>query len=319
MPLDDQARLLLDTISMFSSRQLHEMTIEEARSRKQPVLGDSEPMHQLEDIQIPTRTGSIPARVYRPTAEIDPHAPLMVFIHGGGWVLGKLDDYDQLCRALAAATGSVLVSLDYRLAPESPYPCGLEDCIDAVEMLTAAEWTAHLDILPDADSMILAGDSAGGNLAAVVAHSYHGHGRVHIAGQILLYPVTDCDLGRASYQTNAEGYLLTTAAMKWFWEHYCPDELQRGLPTASPLQIDCCEGLPPTFIVTCEFDPLRDEGHAYANRLIDAGTDTIHHDIPGMIHGFMRYLHTFPQAQHLVTEIAEWVSRIPVPSSTIRR
>ncbi|TWT64295.1 alpha/beta hydrolase [Rubinisphaera italica] len=315
MPLDRRAELFVEAVSVFSSTPVHEMTIEEARARKQPSVGKLAPIVAQDDCRIPTRTGSVSARVYQPRNEIHNGHPVIVYIHGGGWVMGELDHYDQLCRELASQTDMTVISLDYRLAPEHQFPKGLEDCLDAVEHLATEGIPGQAYSHQPCEHIYLCGDSAGGNLAAVVANEFHDHSRIHIEGQILIYPITDCDFDRVSYRDNAEGYLLTADMMKWFWELYCPDLSKRPLPWTSPLQRDSFANLPPAFVLTCEFDPLRDEGAAYAECLQAAGVETVHHEIPGMIHGFMRYLQTFPQAHEAVAKIADWIDHTSAVSS----
>ncbi len=202
--------------------------------------------------------------LYRP-ATPGPH-PLVVYYHGGGWVLGSHETDDPFCRDLCARSGMVIVSVDYRHAPEARFPAAPDDAFAALQWIAAH--ASELGGVPG--QLIVAGWSAGGNLAAVVSQKARDAGGPEIVGQLLITPVTDCDLDTGSYQENADGYVLTKPLMEWFWDHYA-DAADRNDPACSPLQAADLSGLPPAFIVTAEFDPLRDEGNAYAAALDAAG------------------------------------------------
>lgn len=226
----------------------------------------------------------IPVRVYVPEGE-GPY-PTLVYFHGGGWVLGDLDTYDATCRALTNAAECMVVSVDYRLAPEHKFPTPLEDCY------TVLEWVFD-DAKPmqiDADNVAVGGDSAGGNLAAAVALLARDRGGPSIAHQTLIYPVTNHSVDTDSYEENAEGYLLTKDDMEWFWDHYLRDDIDSKNPYASPLQASNLEDLPPATVITCGFDPLRDEGAAYAQRLEEAGVLFNHVNYDDCIHGIAQFL-----------------------------
>jgi acetyl esterase len=235
---------------------------------------------RITEHRCPGPAGDIPLRVYRPPG--DTPVPIMVFFHGGGWVIGDLDTADAACRLVTATTGCVVVSVDYRLAPEHPYPAAVEDA------MAATRWVAEqAQELRGNGQLIVAGESAGGTLAAVVARLARDDGGPHITCQLLLYPVVDCDLGRDSYRSNGEGYLLETATMRWFWDHYCPDPGRRQDPDAAPLRAASLAGLPPALVVTAEFDPLRDEGEAYGAALRAAGTVAEVMRCAGLPHDFL--------------------------------
>ncbi|MEM1230647.1 MAG: alpha/beta hydrolase [Pseudomonadota bacterium] len=240
----------------------------------------------------------IPLRIYRPEGP-GPFG-VLVYLHGGGWVIGDLDCADAACRDLAATAGCVIVSVDYRLAPEHPYPAAPEDCYAAT--CWAASQQASLD---GNGKLAVGGESAGGNLAAVVSQRARAEQGPTIDFQLLLYPVVDADLTRASYQENGEGYLLDTETMRWFWEHYCPDPAQRLEPTASPLRAAELGGLPPALILTAQFDPLRDEGAAYAEALAAAGTAAEYQCMDGLIHDFLAVAAVFESARPGLTRAAE--------------
>lgn len=237
-------------------------------------------------------------RLYRPEGS-GPFAALL-FFHGGGWVVGDLDSHDHVCRSLCTRAGVVVVSVDYRLAPETPFPGPLDDCE------TALRWTAdhagELDI--DARRIAVGGDSAGANLAIGLALRTRDRGGLPVAFQLLIYPVTDRNFETASYREFASGYGLTRANMMWFWECYLPGS--GALPTeAAPLRAPSLKGLPPAFVLSAEFDVLRDEGEAFARRLHKEGVPVRGMRLQGMNHGCIRMGAVYPQADRAVTECAE--------------
>jgi acetyl esterase len=225
-----------------------------------------------------------------------------VYLHGGGWVLGDLDAYDGLCRTLAAKLRCVVVSVDYRLAPEHRFPNAPEDCYAAARWV--AENAASLGI--DPGSIAVGGDSAGGNLAAVVALMARDRGGPRIAYQILVYPVTERSFDTGSYRDNGADYFLTTDMMIHFWKEYLSGEDDAASPYASPLRAKDLKGLPPALVITAEFDPLRDEGETYAKRLEQAGVPVRVSRYDGMIHGFYAMPSVFPQALEAIEETADW-------------
>jgi acetyl esterase len=219
--------------------------------------------------------------VYTPEDAVGSNRGVLLWLHGGGWVIGDLDTADSTCRALANRAGAVVVSVDYRLAPEHPAPAALEDC------LAALTWTVeNAELLGvDVSKVAVGGDSAGGNLAALVCQRVRDEFGPDIDFQLLVYPVTDLTLGHPSIDENAEGYFLTKASMEWFVDCYLGDR-ERKDASVSPLFADL-SGLPPALVITAEYDPLRDEGEAYATRLQEAGVPTEHRRYDGQIHGFL--------------------------------
>lgn len=279
--LDPEIVEALHAIEQANIPALNTLTAPQAREAFLSLRTDIEfprALHQVSDIQIPSDQGTIPARVYRPTA--DDQAPALVWFHGGGWVLGNLDTADLPCRDLAHHSGCTVISVDYRLAPEAAFPAPFDDC------LTATEWAFNnADTLNiDPSRIAVGGDSAGGNLAACVAIAARDHG-YSIAYQLLIYPVIAAVFDTPSYKQNAEGYFLTTTMMQWFWDQYMPADTDRDDIRVAPINANL-KGLPPAWVLTAGFDPLRDEGLNYAKVLTEAGIDVATLHVPDTIHGF---------------------------------
>lgn len=229
---------------------------------------------------------AVALRVYRPAGSAnEERLPALVFFHGGGWTIGDLDTHDVLCRLLANGARCAVCSVDYRLAPEAPFPAAVDDCVAATRYVT--ENAAALGI--DARRIAVGGDSAGGNLAAVVCLHARDSGAGSIAFQLLVYPATDQRCGSASHERNAEGYLLTRAAIEYFRGHYVPRPADWADWRASPLLAESHAGLPPALVLTAGFDPLVDEGRAYAERLRACGTAVAYRQYDDMVHGFLLF------------------------------
>jgi acetyl esterase/lipase len=274
-------QVLLDTLADLHLPELDTMTPTEAREFTEAMAAQrpSGPeVGEIVDGVLPGPAGDLAYRLYRP-ATPGPH-PVVVYFHGGGWVFGSQESDDPLCRDLCVRSNTLIVSVNYRHAPEDPYPAAADDAFAALRWVAAN--AEALGGLPG--PVALSGWSAGGNLAAVVCQLARDAGGPAIAGQVLLTPVTDCDLTRPSYVENADGYMLTAGLMRWFWDHYVPDPAQRTDPKASPLRAADLSNLPPAVILTCEFDPLRDEGEAYAAALAAAGNDVRSVRCRGHIH-----------------------------------
>jgi acetyl esterase len=240
----------------------------------------------------------VPVRVYRPAGSGEP-APALVFFHGGGWVLGSIESHDGIARALASRTPCVVVSVDYRLAPEHPYPAAVEDAWTATRWVTAHAGELELDPL----RIGVGGDSAGGTLAAVVARKARDAG-VPIAVQLLLYPVTDHAFDTSSYSLFAEGWGLTREAMAWFWSQYLGGRADGADPDISPARLGDLRRLAPAVVVTAECDVLRDEGEAYAQRLRKAAVETESRRYDGMVHGFLRMAGRAERSNRALDEVA---------------
>ncbi|GAA4378506.1 alpha/beta hydrolase [Nocardioides caricicola] len=300
MPVDPQLAALLEFLAA-SGKPMSEGTPEEARRSFRTLTVDlRDPatlpaVDAVEDITIPGAEGDLAGRVYTPGTPGP--LPTVVFFHGGGFVIGDLDTHDLVARTIATACDAVVLSVAYRLAPEHPWPAGLDDA------LAATRWAAaHLPDLGGDDRLAVGGDSAGGNLSAIVAQACRDEG-LALAGQLLMYPVTDTGSDHPSMTENAEGYLLDLATMMWFHQQYTGHlpELDLADPRLSPRHGDLSR-LAPAVIVVAEFDPLRDDGLAYAAALIDAGVPVEVRNFPGLIHGFADLGRHSPAAQAAVEE-----------------
>lgn len=257
-------------------------------------LGDGPEMHSFNNLEISGRSGPIPARLLMP---VESPSGVIVFFHGGGWVVGALDDYDTYGRTLAKRTGLAVLMVDYRLAPENPYPVGLEDCEDALHSVLSGQ----ISVLPEGPVVVM-GDSAGGNLATVCCARLSDASSVAL--QVLYYPVTDHDFTRGSYKFHGTGLPLTTKDMEWFFSHYAPRDIWSD-PTISPLRQTELSGQPPAIVVTAEYDVLCDEGEAYADRLLGAGVRVSRRRVPGVTHGFIRLHPLFDVADDELSTISQ--------------
>jgi acetyl esterase len=283
MPLDPQMRAYLDQMAALNSTPMHNFPPEMVRQGMLLELANAsepEPVAHIENQVIAGPQGEIPIRIYTPTG--DGPFPLLVFFHGGGWVIGNLDTHDNVCRNLTNAAGCIVVSVDYHLAPEYKFPAAPEDCFAATQWVVAN--ASQLN--GDTSRIAVGGDSAGGNLAAVVALMARDQGGPALVFQLLIYPVTDATGSSPSMIENAEGYGLTREDMIWFTNHYLNNEDEQRNPLASPLLAPDLSGLPPALIISAEYDPLRDEAELYAQRLQDAGVPVKTTRYSGAIHGF---------------------------------
>src|SRR5215468_7299404 len=301
MPLDAQAQAFLEQLAATGAPPLHELSVAEARQVMVALFGtqgDPEPVGAVAERTIPGAGGEMPARIYMPYGT-GPF-PVLVYFHGGGWVIGDLEAYDATCRALTNAAGCLVVAMEYRLAPEHKFPAAPEDCY-AATCWVAANAAA---IGGDPRRIAVGGDSAGGNLAAVVAQRARDRGGPTLVYQLLVYPVTNYGYDTTSYRENADGYLLTRDAMVWFWNHYLRSATDGDNPLASPLRANDLRGLPPAMVLTAEFDPLRDEGEAYAMRLQEAGVPVTLKRYAGAIHGFFSLGAVLDQGKQAMADAA---------------
>jgi acetyl esterase len=300
MPLDPQAQALLEAGAGATPVEL--MSIEEGRAaleeRVRLTGGQPSPVERVYDTSADGPAGPVRVRVYHPRPA--QRLPGVVFIHGGGWVRGSLQTHDIACRALANAAECVVVSVDYRMAPEHKFPAAIDDSFAATRWV--AEHAADLGI--DASRLAVAGDSAGGQLAAAVALLARASDGPRLACQILIYPVTDHNLDTRSYVSNATGYGLTREAMRFYWQHYLRSDADGDDPRASPLRASDLSGLPPALVITAEYDPLCDEGRAYADRLRDAGVPVTYSEYAGLTHGFVTSMGAIDRGHDAVREMA---------------
>ncbi len=286
MPVDPQIAGLLEFLASMGAPPMHEGTPEQARAAFRSLAVGARPAEKVvpvdsvSEIVVPGPAGDMAARVYRPAAAGP--LPTVVLFHGGGWVIGDLDTHDNMARSICRDCDAVVVSVDYRLAPEAPFPAAVEDAV------AATRWAGeNLASLGGSEVLAVAGDSAGGNLAAVVAQQLRDSGGPALAAQLLVYPATDVLGDFASRFSNGEGYFLDLPTMAWFMEQYAADPAHHADPRLSPMRASSLEGLPPAVVVTAEYDPLRDEGEAYAAALEQAGVRVESRRFDGMIHGFI--------------------------------
>ena len=284
MALHSSAQMMIQLLSDAGLTFSADATPEDRRTAMIAVTANpaypKHPLHDVADRTIPGPAGDIPVRVFRPSPY--PGLPLLLWFHGGGWVTGNLDTHDQVGRLLADEVGAVVVSVDYRLAPEAKFPAAADDC------LAAYEWAlAHAaEVGADGSRVAIGGDSAGGNLAAVVALDARDRGLPQPKLQLLVYPVTDYELDSVSMIDNAKGYFLETESMRWFWDHYARTPSDFDDPRLSPMRATDLAGLAPAVVITAEYDPLRDQGEAYGARLRAANVPTEIVRADGLIHGF---------------------------------
>jgi acetyl esterase len=295
-----QAQQILDGKAASGAPPLWELSPDQGRAMVEAngqIIGAGPTVASVRDITIPSQAGGMPARVYSPSAD----APgVVVYYHGGGWVVGSLDSWDASCRLLAVASGCDLVSVDYRLAPEHVFPAATDDAFDALI------WIGSPGGLAAGRPIVVAGDSAGGNLALVTALRARDAGGPPVAMQLLVYPVADCDLDRKSYhEYDGDEFIVNRGDMVWFWDHYAPDPAVRVNPYASPLRAPDLSGLPPAYVITAEHDPLRDEGFDCAERLRAARVPVEHRHFGSQIHGFFTFVNLLDDADRAVNDAGQ--------------
>jgi acetyl esterase len=259
---------------------------------------------RIEDIRIPGPAGEIPARVYAPRAGTAPR-PAVTYFHGGGWVQGDLETHHGLCARLAKHADALVVAIDYRLAPEHKFPAAVEDCLAAYRWVR----TNGREVGADPARVAVAGDSAGGNLSAVVSQLAAAGGAPVPTCQVLIYPAVDFSLETDSHRELADGHVIPRDRVLWYMGQYLRAEADKSDLRASPLLAPSLAGQPPAMIVTAGFDPLRDEGHAYAEMLRKAGVDVVDREYPGQIHAFVSLTKAIPQGMACTLEIAEYLHR----------
>ena len=300
MALDQATTALLEAMAELGLKPLQEQTPAEARGRMAAMRGEQAPgpdMASVRDLRVKASGGFVPVRVLTPVAE--PRG-VIVYYHGGGWVIGSIADSDKLGRILAQRTGCAVVLAGYRLAPEYRFPVAVDDAWAVLRW--AGERRAELAFA--GAPLIVAGDSAGGNLSAVMTQRAKAAGGPAIALQVLVYPVTDCDLESTSYRDPANQLMLSRESMTWFWDHYAPDPEARLHPDAAPLRNADLLRLPPAVVLTAEHDVLRDEGELYATRLLKAGVPVRHKRFAGQMHGFFTMVDILPGAAAAMDYVA---------------
>src|SRR5690625_1315047 len=281
-----------------------ELSPQEARelsAANDGIAGPGPDMHETKNLELTGWDGgTFEVRVHRPIE--NPHS-VLVYLHGGGWVLSSVDSFDTVGRMLADQSGATVVMVNYRKAPENPFPAAVEDA------WTGLQWAADniANLATDSAPLYVAGDSAGGNLAAVMALRAKNHGAPNLARQILIYPVTDADFSRPSYSAEENQTLLTKEFMEWFWDHYVPNPEDRSHPEAAPLRADDLTGVAPALISTAAHDVRRDEGVAYSNKLKGSGVDVEYHDWPGQMHSFFGFANVLPASNEVVELIANTI------------
>ncbi len=296
MPLDPSAQILLTLIEQMGAPNLEDSTPEVARELFAGFRAFAPPapeMAKVEDLTIE----DVPVRVFTPRVDREGPLPMLVWFHGGGWVIGSVEDSDGTTRCLADQSGVIVISVDYRLAPEHKYPAPVADCV------AVARWVLEkgAELGGEPSRVAVGGDSAGGNLTAIVTQELRGR----FAFQLLVYPAVDLGMRHPSIEENADGYLLTKANMTWFLQHYLGGTgASVDDARVSPLFTDDWSGLPPAHVITCEYDPLRDEGEHYAAKLREAGIAVTHRRYAGMIHGFFGLSGAIPAADDAIAESA---------------
>ncbi|MFD5469434.1 alpha/beta hydrolase [Streptomyces sp. NPDC127105] len=302
MPFDPQLQTLYDRRAAEGVRPLYTMTLEEARAADlasiQAEAGTPEPVHEVHDLTVPGPGGPLPVRVYRPSGEGP--LPVLVYFFGGGWTLGSLGTGDALCRTLANSVGCLTVAVGYRLAPEHKFPAAPQDCFEGVRW--AAEHAEEFG--GDASRLAVAGDSAGGNLAAAVTLMARDAGGPDILTQLLVYPNTDYLADTPSRRENTDPLLFNDKSVHWYWDNYLTAPEDGAHPLASPLRAPDHSGLPPALVITAEYDPLRDEGESYAERLRESRVPARTTRYPGMAHGFFTMSGTLDAARRAVEQAA---------------
>lgn len=305
MPLEPVSEAFVAEVAASGEPPLHEVTPAVARLSDMiaaGMTGQGPQVGAVQNLTIDGPDGRFRIRVLTP--ETTPEA-IIVYFHGGGWVLGDIDlQYDYVGRDLANRTASTVVLVNYRKAPEHPFPTALDDSYAALSWVAAKA----ADLAPAGAPLIVAGDSAGGNIAAVLARRARDEAGPAIDFQVLVYPVTDCDLDRPSYHAPENHLLVDRNAMAWFWEHYLGDESARTHPDASPIRAENLAGLPPALVYVAEYDPLHDEGVAYAEALSAAGVEVSLETAVGQMHGFFQMANIFPGYEDGIRLVSERIT-----------
>jgi len=307
MPFDPQFQELYDRLAVQGVRPLYTMTLKEARAADlaaiQADAGTPEPVEEVIDASIPGPDGPLPVRIYRPAGEGP--LPVLVYFFGGGWTLGSIETGDAICRSLANAAGCLTVAVGYRLAPENKFPAAPNDCFAGVRWVVenAGRFGG------DGSRVAVGGDSAGGNLAAAVTLMAKEADGPRLLAQLLVYPNTDQFADTPSLRENTDPLLFNDKSVRWYWDNYLASPEDGGHPLASPLRAPDHSGLPPALVITAEYDPLRDEGERYAERLRECGVPVESSRYPGMVHGFFAMAGTLDAGRRAVGQAADYLRK----------
>ena len=301
MPLDPQVMQILAEDSKPGLPAYHRLSPSQARQQmldNSPLVNPELSACQVKDSTIPGSGAPLPIRCYYPQG--DPPFPVVVYFHGGGWIMGNLDTHNAICHALANTSGCLVVAVDYRLAPEHKFPAATKDAF------TATCWVSHNadHIGADARRMAIMGESAGATLSTVTCMMIRERGGPRLTLQVLVYPVTDCSFLTRSHKKYADGYMLTREMMNWIWDQYLTDKRDAEHPHVSPLRAKSLRNLPPALVLTAEYDPLCDEGKAYAGRLKQDGVKVRYSLYEGMVHGFFRMTDRVDRARQALQEVS---------------
>jgi acetyl esterase len=303
MPLDPQVEEMRAQRAADNVPQLYTQTLAEARAADlasiQAAGGEVEPVHHVEDL---VTDSGLPLRIYRPAG--DGPLPTLVYFFGGGWTLGSIDTADGICRRLTNAVPCQVITVGYRLAPENPFPTAVNDCHQATQWIAANASSLQVDVA----RLAVGGDSAGGNLAAATTLLARDSGPA-LAGQLLVYPNTLYGSDTASMRAGVDPFLFNRTSVNWYWDHYLTDAADGQNPLASPLLAPSHASLPPALVITAEFDPLRDEGEFYAEKLYAAGVPTELSRYDGMVHGFFAMSGVLDGGRKAIAEAADWLRR----------
>lgn len=314
--LDPEARAAALALAMTISAPVSELGPTAARKLLETpaAIAPTTPISVNENLGVPTRDGEVRARLYRDNYAQD--SPALLYLHGGGFVLGTLNGVDELCRAISARSGWTVISLEYRLAPEHPYPAALQDTVDTFAWIRSAAHTLGVD----PKVVAVAGDSAGGNLAAALCLACRAAGGPMPTAQILIYPAVDNEFSRPSWSEFANAPLLTREDAQWFFRQYVgTSRLDPPDPLAAPMHATSLRQLPPALVLTAEVDPLRDDAEAYAARLADDGIPTVAIRYGGVFHGFVPEIGLFPQAQRAIDDICQYLRWVATGTPVRRR
>ena len=307
MALAEQVQKLLNAFRDAGFKPIETMTVPEARLASWRIIGlqgEPEPVAAVAHRFIPGPTADLPVRIYYPTGS-GPF-PALVYFHGGGFVILNIEILDPTCRVMANRTGCAIVSVNYQKAPERKYPTAVDDAYAATKWI--AEHAKEINIDPVRIGVL--GESAGGALAAVTGLRARDEGGPSLFGQVLITPITDADVNKPSYLANAEGYLHQRATMQWYFDHYLNSAADGADWRVSPLRAPDHARLPPALVITAEYDPLRDDGHLYAEKLKAAGVPTLHSDYAGMVHPFFFMQGVLDASRRLHDEIGAWVRNV---------